>query len=49
MMLVDPADRADHAKGQLLGRHLHAENRGRNLIADRRILGDIDSKRGLAH
>ena len=48
--LVDAAERRDHAKRELLARHFHAEDADASLgAAKRRVLGDIDGKRRLAH
>ena len=47
--LADAADRAQHAEAQLLRRHFHAEDAGRDLGADRRVLGDIDREARVVH
>ena len=36
-------------KRKLLRRHFHAEDRGRNLVADRGVLRNVDRQRRFAH
>ena len=43
--LAHAADGAQHPEAQLLRGHLHAEDTGRDLAADRCVLGDVDRER----
>ena len=48
-LLVDAAEGGQHAQGQLVGRHFHAEYGDRLLAFDGHVLGDVHGEAGLAH
>src|SRR5512137_1220963 len=47
--LVDATERRNHAERELLTRHFHREDRDRLVVGDRRVLGDVERERRLAH
>ena len=49
VLLVDAAERADHAQGELRGAHFHREHDHRQAFVDGDVLGDVERERGLAH
>ena len=46
---VEPADRGEHAHGQLGAAHFHRENRHRQTDFNRHVLGHVERQRGFAH
>src|SRR5258706_8541837 len=49
VLLVYSGHRAEQAHGELIGAHLHTENRDWNSFLDRHVLGDIQGKCRLSH
>ena len=49
LLQIDPRARAEETLHELLAAHVEAEDRHRQLAADRHMLGDIHRQRGFAH
>ena len=48
-MLIEPADRADHAQRELRRTHLHREHRDRQSCSQCDVLANVQGESGLAH